>query len=69
MIVKVKIKTGAREQNIEKINKNEYKVSLNSRPVKGEANRELLKLLKNYFGKTAEIVSGSTSRVKIIKLE
>lgn len=47
---------------------NVYKVSLKSVPEAGKANLELLKLLRKHFKKQARIVSGKTSKKKVIEL-
>lgn len=67
MIIKIKVKTNCREQYIKKINE-EYKICLKSKPVKGKANDELLKLLKKHFGTNAKIISGKSSPKKVVKL-
>ena len=51
------------------INGNEIKISLKSKPEQGKANKELLKLLSNYFQVSSDrikIIQGIKSRKKII---
>jgi len=43
-------------------------VRLRSPPVKGKANKELLKMLSIYFGAKVRIVSGKNSRKKVIEI-
>ncbi|MFQ5572752.1 MAG: DUF167 domain-containing protein [Nitrosopumilaceae archaeon] len=69
MIIRVKVIPNSKEQRIEKTEESAYRIYLNSAPEKNKANKELIKLLKNHFNKTPEILKGRTSRVKIIKLE
>jgi len=77
MIIKVKVKANANEQSVEKISpelfseegyEGFYFVKLKSHPEKGEANLELLKLLKKHFGKDVKIKSGFTSRMKVVEI-
>lgn len=44
------------------------KIKIAAPAQKGEANRELLKLLKKKFKKSARIVQGEKARIKIIEL-
>ena len=78
MLIKVKVKPHANEQSVEKI-PNElfleggyeglYFVKLKSAPVGGEANIELLKLLRKHFGKEVRIKSGFISKNKIVEVK
>ena len=68
MIIKVKVKTHSREQDIIKVKNNEYLVHLKSFPENNKANTELIKLLKRYFNKDVKIKSGLKSKVKIIQV-
>lgn len=61
------VKTGANENKIEE--GSEFKVYLKSRPVDGKANLELIKVLSKYFGKKVRIVSGFTSKKKLLEFE
>ncbi len=45
-----------------------YVVRIKAPPQDGKANLELIKFLSRHFKKRAEIVSGATSREKIIRL-
>ena len=77
MLIKVKVKPHSNEQSVEKI-PNElfseggyeglYFVKLKSAPVGGEANIEMLKLLKKHFGKEVRIKSGYASKLKVIEV-
>lgn len=70
MIIKVKIKPGAREENILQINENEFVVSVKERAVNGKANDKLLKILAKKFGwGIKEIkIKNPTSRKKLIEI-
>jgi hypothetical protein len=59
-------------QSVEEIGPGEYKVRVLSPPEKGEANRELLRLLADYLEvppSRLKIVGGLKSRQKLISLE
>ncbi len=62
------MKPNSREFRVEKISENEYIVYVKSPPVKGKANAELLKGLKKYFKRPVKIVSGESSRTKLVEV-
>ncbi len=71
MIIRVKVKTGAKERRIEKISANFYKIFVKSPPVKGKANKEIIEILSNYFDvpkSKIKIVKGLTSKEKEIEI-
>jgi uncharacterized protein len=68
MKIRIKVKPNSKEQVIEKISENFYKINLKSAPTENKANIELIKLLKNYFKKSIKIKSGFNSRNKIIEI-
>lgn len=71
MEIFVKAKPNAKKENIEKINKDHFIVSVKEPPVKGMANRAIIKALADYFKKSQSeirITSGFTSREKTIKI-
>jgi uncharacterized protein (TIGR00251 family) len=49
--------------------KNMFFVYVKSAAEDGKANTEVLKLIKKESGKTGKIISGATSRKKLIKLD
>jgi uncharacterized protein (TIGR00251 family) len=67
--ISVTVKTNARESRVEKIGDDEYVVMVTEPPRRGKANAALLKLLSRHFEGQARIVSGVTSRKKIIEIE
>ncbi|MBD3262856.1 hypothetical protein GF374_00575 [Candidatus Woesearchaeota archaeon] len=72
MKVFVKVKTRAKEDKVEKIDKNHFSVWVQERPIKGQANRGVIRVLADYFGIKkwqVRIVSGLTSSQKIIEIE
>jgi uncharacterized protein (TIGR00251 family) len=71
MKIFVKAKPNAKEESVEKIDENNYVVSVKEPPVKGKANEAIRNALAMHF-KTAsarvKIVSGFSSRNKIIEI-
>jgi len=67
MRIKIKVKANSGRQEIIKDNE-EYRIYLKSPPENNKANIELIQLLKRYFGKPVRIISGFTSRKKVIEL-
>jgi uncharacterized protein (TIGR00251 family) len=57
------------KEKIEKFPDNNYEVWIKEKPIDGKANEELIKILKKYFKKDVKIVSGFTSRNKIVEVE
>jgi uncharacterized protein (TIGR00251 family) len=71
MKISVKVKTGKKKSKVIKNDFADYEVWVKSRPVKGAANKELIKVLADYFNtkkSNLRIKSGLTSPTKIIEL-
>jgi uncharacterized protein (TIGR00251 family) len=62
------VKTGSKNNSVNLIEENKYRVEVKARPEKGKANKAILKLLKRHFGKEVQIVSGFTSDTKILEV-
>ena len=60
MKLKIKVVPNSSEQSIEKISEKELKIKLKSVPEKNKANKELLKIISEYF-------KISTNKIKISK--
>lgn len=72
MRINVKAKPGAREEKVEKIDEQNYVVSVKEPPVKGKANEAIRNALAVYFktgSSYVKIVSGYSSRNKIIEIK
>jgi uncharacterized protein (TIGR00251 family) len=67
MKINVKVKPSSGEHEI-KIREGVYLVKLKSRAEDNKANMELLKLLQKHFKKDVRIVSGKTSKNKIVEV-
>lgn len=72
MKIFVKTKTGAKDDDIEKIDETHFIVSVKERPIKGQANRGIIRVIANYFKVSkseVRIVSGFTSFQKILEIK
>ena len=71
MKINVKAKPSAREEKVEKIDEQNYVVSVKEPPEKGKANEAIRNALAVYFktgSSRVKIVSGYSSRNKIIEI-
>lgn len=71
MKIFVKVKTGAKEEKIEKRGENNYVVFVKERAKKGLANKAVIKSLGRYFKvpqKNVVIISGFSSPKKLIEI-
>lgn len=72
MKIFVKVKPAAKEERVEKIDENNFKVEVKEPPVEGRANMAVVRALAEYFGvaqSNVRIVSGFTSRLKTIEIK
>ncbi|NHI93497.1 MAG: DUF167 domain-containing protein [Candidatus Lokiarchaeota archaeon] len=70
-IFEINVKPNAKKIDIIKIDKNKLEVHLKSQPIKGAANKELIKLLSKHFkvAKTdIEIIKGMKTTNKLVKI-
>jgi hypothetical protein len=71
MKINIKAKPNAKEEKIEKIDDLNYVVSVKEPPIKGKANEAIRNALAVYFktgSSRVKIISGHTSRNKIIEI-
>jgi hypothetical protein len=71
MKIFVKVKPKAKEKKVIKVSDTNFKVWVKEPPEKGRAIRAVLKALADYFGTSLsniKIISGSTSKLKIIEV-
>ncbi|MBI4825459.1 MAG: YggU family protein [Nitrospirae bacterium] len=71
LILKIKVEPRSSRSSIIGIYGDALKVKLTSAPVDGKANKELIELLAKELGvkkKDVEIMSGETSKNKVVKL-
>jgi len=72
MKVSVKVNPASKIEQIQPSLDGSLKVWLKAKPKNGEANRELVKLLANYYKVSKshiQIISGLTSRNKVVEIE
>ena len=67
MRVQIKVVPGSKNSSVEEKD-GEIIVRVKAPPEKGKANKEAVRLLEIHFGKKVRIVSGHTSRKKIIEI-
>jgi len=68
MIIEVKVKPGAKKEEIDKVSENKYIIKLKEKPEDNKANLELLRLLKRHFGKEVKLIKGLKSKNKIVRV-
>lgn len=71
MKIFVKVKPGAKEDKVEKINDNGYFVSVKEKAQDGKANARLINILAKEFGVSfrSVVIKNPTSRKKIIDIK
>jgi len=69
MKIFVKAKPNSHEQKVEKIDEQNFVVSVKEPPINGMANRAIVKVLSEYFHTSGvRIISGHISRNKIVEI-
>jgi hypothetical protein len=69
LFVTVQVRTRASKPSIERLGPDEFRIKVSAPPVKGEANREVIKMIAGHFSVPAtsvQIVKGKTSSRKRI---
>ena len=69
MMITVHVKPGARENKLEWLDKETVKISVTAAPIKGKANKAVLKILATELDiaqTRLEIIRGKTARIKQI---
>ena len=72
MRISVKAKPGAKEEKIEQVGENEFKISVKEPPQKGRANFAIERALAGYFKVSVynvKLISGFSSKNKIFEIE
>ena len=72
MLVKVTVIPGAKKNSIAVVAPDHYRVWVKAPPVKGQANKELIGLLADYFNTSASAIvikRGMHSRNKLIEIK
>lgn len=71
MKIFVKVKPKADEEKVMKLSDTNFKIWVKEPPEKGRANRAVVRVLADYFNtgqSSIKIISGSTSKLKIIEI-
>ena len=71
MKIFVSVKTKSKEEKVEKIDKNHFKVKVKELPVDGKANKKVVKLIADYFkvpSSDIDIATEHKSSKKIIEI-
>jgi len=71
MRINVKAKPGAREEKVDKVDDNNFVVSVKEPPVQGKANFAITKALAEYFGVSSynvRLISGFSSKQKVFEI-
>ena len=71
MKILVKVKTGAREEKVEKTGDGEFKIWVLERPEKGKTNKAVLRALARHLGVAqwrVELRSGFSSKSKVFEV-
>ena len=69
MKVNVKLHPNSSKEQIKKISEKELEIWIKEKPIDNMANIKLIKTLKKYFNKDIKIVSGFTSKNKVIEIK
>ncbi len=72
MILKVRVRPGAREESVRELAGNELEVRVSAPPQKGRANERVRELLAEHFGVSrskVRILKGESSRRKLIEID
>lgn len=72
MTIHVTAKTGAKQNSIEEVNHNSFKVTVTARPVDNMANEAIIELLAKHFDVAKSLVTlklGATSKLKTFEIE
>lgn len=71
MRIYVKVSPRSSKNEVKQISQGEYKVKLTAPPVNGEANKQLIEVLSDYFKiakSNIQIVGGKSAKVKMVDI-
>jgi len=72
VILKVRVRPGAREESVRELSGDELEVRVSAPPQKGKANERVRELLAEHFGVSrsrVRILKGESSRRKLIEID
>lgn len=65
---RIKVHSNSSQEKIEKISEDSLEIWIKEKAIDGKANKYLERFLKKYFDNEVRIVSGFTSRNKVIEI-
>ena len=72
MKISIRVKANARKNEVNQLEPNKFLISVTAPPVEGKANKKVIEVLAEYFGKPKRnftIIRGPASRDKIVEVE
>lgn len=69
MKIRVKVHSGSSQEKIFKIDEFHYEIWIKEKPIDGKANVFVEKFLKKELGFKCKIVSGLSSKLKVVEIE
>ena len=70
MYIKIRAKTGAKNEIVNKISDDHYEISVKEPAENNRANRKILKIIRSlYPGSAVKVISGHHSPGKIVSIE
>lgn len=72
MLIKVKVFPGSKEEEIIRKSEDSFEIKVRAKPIKGEANREVIKILAFYFKipeSKIKLIKGFRKRNKIFEID
>ncbi len=71
MLIKVKVFPNSKKEEIIKKSEDSFEIKVKAKPIKGEANREVVRILSSYFNileSKVRLIKGFKERNKIFKI-
>jgi len=68
MRILIKVHSNTSQEKIEKLSNKDFNVWIKEKPIDGKANFVLERLLRKYFNAECKIVSGFSSKKKIVEV-
>ena len=70
-IILVNVKTNSKKEKVVEIEENSFEIHVTSQPVKGAANKDIIKIIARHFNiskSNISIIKGNKSKIKTIKI-
>jgi len=69
MLIKVKVIPGAGEEELIKKSDDSFEIWVKEKPIKGQANRAVIRILSAYFKKEVRLIKGGKETNKIFEIK